>query len=335
LPPFFGNLFSSQGLADMLSFRSRGQKILEPEGGGIQTIDGISETGSDIIPNSDKKRNNGTFVKKLFAHCGQGKESLKMTSHHLRCYSSDVRNNYVALLTEEATMKLRFVLVFCLVLLMCTACTAIRYSSSEQTPIDEVIVGYKRALVVAQEKSLFEEFVKYKELHYTFALYAISELNIEASTNIKKSSSEKGEASMKWPVGGGLGINKTIEVGDEQGTKISLKLAAIGNTPETYKEVKQVFDKTPGLDIIYGIVYYDNSGNPTSTEAGADCEASLYCVPIRNLTDSHKNKGFAYLESYDEYRKLLNTIREIKGKEEKKEGNIKGSACCKENCPCQ
>jgi hypothetical protein len=33
---------------------------------GVSARGGISETGSDIIPNQDKKRNKGAFVNKLY-----------------------------------------------------------------------------------------------------------------------------------------------------------------------------------------------------------------------------------------------------------------------------
>jgi hypothetical protein len=36
---------------------------------GSSARGGISETGSDIIPNSDKKRNRGAFVNELYEIC--------------------------------------------------------------------------------------------------------------------------------------------------------------------------------------------------------------------------------------------------------------------------
>jgi len=45
---------------------------------GASARGGISETGSDIIPNLDKKRNRGAIVNKLAVHCRQG-EKIKFS----------------------------------------------------------------------------------------------------------------------------------------------------------------------------------------------------------------------------------------------------------------
>jgi hypothetical protein len=72
-------------------------------------------------------------------------------------------------------MMLKVIVAVVLVVVTGSGCTSYRYYASNRTPVDEVIVGYKRALVMAQEKTFLEEFVKYKQLPSIFALYRIDE----------------------------------------------------------------------------------------------------------------------------------------------------------------
>lgn len=185
-------------------------------------------------------------------------------------------------------------------------------SSAEQTPMDEVILGYKRALVLAQEKSLFEEFVKFRKLGNTFALYSVTELDITAATTLKKTNSTKGEVSIKWPLEAGISAGKSIEVGDERGANVAVKLTPIGNAPKAYEAVRAVFSK-PEFNNLFGLVYFDSSGNPSDKAAAERCRVALYCVPISCIRDESGNQAFAYLayNAYSSFRSLLDEIRKI------------------------
>ncbi|WP_306537307.1 hypothetical protein [Geobacter sp.] len=207
-------------------------------------------------------------------------------------------------------MKLIIMLLTCLSLLL-PGCTCVKSSLSGNTPVDELVVIYKRALVTATEKSLLEEFVKYKEIGSTFTLYKISEINIEATASISKSSSEKVEASINFPLDGGLGLSKNIEIANQEGAKIFLKLEPLANTPVIYNEIKNIFDNTKGQNELYGIAYYNDEYKAFSENDEKKCRDALYCIPINCLKDSNNNKAFAYINNYGKFRNLIDRIRKI------------------------
>lgn len=207
-------------------------------------------------------------------------------------------------------MKRTFVVTIVLISLIGTGCTSLKHVFfSSQTPLDDVIVDSRRAVVSASEKTLFEEFVKYKELGHTFALYKISEVNIKASTNNTDSSTEK--AGIEFPEK--LSASKDIAVSDAHGAEIAIKLIPVGNDPEIYGRIKEIFNKTHGKDLIYGLAYYDNSGRPVSEDAGNECKAS-YCIAVDGLKDSKGNRAFAYIKDVTALRELNNEIRELSDK---------------------
>lgn len=214
-------------------------------------------------------------------------------------------------------MKLKIILIVFYSLII-TSCTSITYFSG-QTPLDEIIVGYKRALVKASEKTVFEEFVKYKEMGNTFALYSISEINIDATTEVTSASSEKVNAAVKFPISGEIGASKEITMKDTQGGKINLKLKPIGNTPEAYIGIRQIFKDTPGLNRMYELAYYDNQGKVIPEGAYEKCKASVCCIPMDGLPNFNGNRGFAYIKDIKIFRGLIDRIREFNVKESSKD----------------
>lgn len=195
---------------------------------------------------------------------------------------------------RNLTIKL-IVLFACLLISACA-----KVSVTKSIPLDDAIFSYREALVTAQEEFFFEEFVKYKEFRHTFVLHIVSDIKIEATTNIKLAT--KGETKVALDE---LGLIKKIETISTQGGKITISLSPLGNKPEVYEKVKIIFDETTGLGVMYDLVY-------SEIEKSKKCEHALYCIPIAGLVNADGNQGFAYLKSIKEFRKLYDRIRKIK-----------------------
>ena len=214
-------------------------------------------------------------------------------------------------------MKPRVILLLLILSFIGTGCTSIRYSS-DRTPLDDVITGYKRAVVVSSEKSILEEFIKYKEMGETFALYRITEISLVATTEISGSSTESAKASIKIPLNGAeIGAGKEIGMKDTEGGKITIKLEPVAGTPAAYIKIREIFKKQSGLNEVYGLAYYDAFGKLVPEGAADKCKTALYCIPMAGLPVFRGNKGFAYTIDIKKFRAMINEIREFKDESKK------------------
>lgn len=182
-------------------------------------------------------------------------------------------------------------------------CSTANFSQSQQVPLEDVIVANKHALVRAGERMVFEEFVKYKELGSTVALYTIGEVTLDASVKATTSKSGEVTAEAKFP-GGGLGAKATTSVSGEQEGKLEIKLTPLGNSPAVYNSIKEKFGQANGRGGIYGIVYAANADEAKMSP----CTAEDYCFTLRDTSGS---RMYAYLLNVQEFRALLDQIRNI------------------------
>ncbi|MGH7256355.1 MAG: hypothetical protein ACREI3_11315, partial [Nitrospirales bacterium] len=150
----------------------------------------------------------------------------------------------------------RNLLVLCLTLGWCvlSACATPRH---ETTPLSEAILGFKAAVVTAQETAVFEEFVKYKELEHTVALNRITNVRLEVDSNMLQSARTGSEVNLATvPVGGVVGLGTELNVENSQGGTISLEMTPLESEPEAYRTLKRLFDGTEA-SAIYGLLWYD------------------------------------------------------------------------------
>jgi hypothetical protein len=155
----------------------------------------------------------------------------------------------------------------------------------------------KRNVIISQERSLFEEYVKYQEFSHHFSLYSISNLKLKTSFQIENSNEIGSTATASQSPSITIsGKSKTILT---HGGTITLELIPLKT--KYYHYVKFAFDYFKGK-IKYHLFYY---GFPVkaSTENGdlsqdimKKCHfQSLYCVPIDGLTNSKGQEAWAYL----------------------------------------
>ena len=182
-------------------------------------------------------------------------------------------------------------------------------------PIDEVIVAHKRALSDAQSKTLFEEFVGYRELGSTFNLSAITNTSIEVSTTVTDQATEVASAKFVLPKGGEFGNQLTIGVTNTQNGKTNITLVPIANSPQAYRAIKAAFDGVGGRGKIYELLFYDSNGNafddfgkPLPLDVKRRCAEENYCFHVLHLFNANQQAGFAYLKDVREFRKLFDTI---------------------------
>ncbi len=174
---------------------------------------------------------------------------------------------------------------------------------TQQVPLEDAIVASKRALVRSGERMVFEEFVKYKELGSTVALYSIGDVTLDTSVKTTITQSAENETKATLP-GGSIGVKETASVSHDQDGKLEVKLKALGNSPETYKLVKEKFSKSTGRGGIYDLT----SPHDTDPAKVAQCTTENYCFRLRDKAGS---EVYAYLSHVDQFRALLDEIRMI------------------------
>lgn len=188
-----------------------------------------------------------------------------------------------------------------IVVVACVAITALSGCSSilpsQKTPLENVIVATKQAITKSSEKTLFEEFVKYKEHHHTFDLYKLDSATLEAVTTVERSSSKTFGTSVSaqpsfWPTTAAR-AETTIAVKNSEQGKIMLTLSPLANDPGVYDEVKKIFNKIEYRSI-YGIGDRD------------DClkERKPFCFHL-------DGSRYAYLKNRDLFRLMIKEIDEL------------------------
>ena len=206
-------------------------------------------------------------------------------------------------------MNLTWSLAYVGLYVICSAgCCATRFPEG-QTPINEVIVANKHALVKAGEKLVFEEFVKYKEIGFTFALYRISSATIEVSTQISttKTNAVNAGVSLSPTPGGQFGASTTITVNNQESGNLTITLSPIADSLKVYKEVQSIFETTDGRGYIYN-VYFSNTGS----ECNKETYENNYCFTFNMKDDQGKYVViFAYIKDMIKFRELLDKLRKI------------------------
>ena len=200
--------------------------------------------------------------------------------------------------------------------ILCTSCATPWIASQTHTPLAEVIVANKHAMVKAGDELLFEEFVKYKELRHTFSLYEIASASIEVDTSVSNNSANVMNAHMSLS-GGTLGASKTITVNNQLAGKLKIKLTPVGDSPQIYSQIKTVFRHTNGRGYIYDLGYFGRHGHLhgldgktlSRKDASADCNADNYCFPLQK--DKNGRTEFAYLNNVGDFRALSDKMRRI------------------------
>ena len=190
-------------------------------------------------------------------------------------------------------MKNRFsnILTFFFIALIC-GCASTPSTSS----IDELLFDLKRSVIISQERSLFEEYVKYNTFnqHY-FSLYTLSGLTLNTSVSVQKSSEIDSSFKISKPPEAGIsGKLKTITT---HGGKITLSLNPL--PPIKYYEVKKRFEyfkRKIKIDLFYVDLNgnaFDEKGKPHQSYE-SECHLSLYCVPLDGWFDTKGRKAWAY-----------------------------------------
>ena len=183
----------------------------------------------------------------------------------------------------------------------------------------DVIVATKDALTTAQEKLLFEELVKYKELGSTFSLYVVKSSLIEVDTATSNTVSSQSNENVQFslPIPAQI-VNQRISVLDNSETeKLTVSLVPLGK--DLYNKVKSLFDRTPGKEQLYGLIYFKENGQPIEAdgspieipEAQKKCNETTYCFEVKGMQNKIGKIVFAYLMNGAELRKLIDEIREI------------------------
>ena len=135
-----------------------------------------------------------------------------------------------------------------------------------QATMADVIVATKDALTTAQEKLLFEELVKYKELGSTFSLYVVksSVIEVDAATSNTVSSQSNANVQFSLPIPVQI-VNQRISMLDNSETeKLTVSLVPLGK--DLYNKVKSLFDLPPGKEPLYGLIYFAENGQPIEAD---------------------------------------------------------------------
>lgn len=172
-------------------------------------------------------------------------------------------------------------------------------STSSAPPVDKLLFDLKRNVIISQELTLFEEYVKYQKFRHYFSLYSITGLTLNTSIKVEKSS-ETGIDVTASP-SPSAGISNKLKIIATHGGVITLKLIPLGK--EYYPFTKKIFEHFR-MEIKYVVFYppikaFSEKGNPDRTNLN-ECHLSLYCVPIDGLMDERGRQAWAYLISTPE-----------------------------------
>ncbi|MBI5814088.1 MAG: hypothetical protein HZB29_00575 [Nitrospinae bacterium] len=136
----------------------------------------------------------------------------------------------------------------------------------ETIPLDESILENKRALVLAQEKIIFEEYVKHKELGTAISVSKIEGLEFDA--------------------------------GDQSG-RVKIKLTPLPGAALT--KLTEIFNKDYWDSKGKPVVFYKLFSPEAAKKGGGDddrksCAQSLICISVPGLRDDDGRQVFAYLK---------------------------------------
>jgi len=153
--------------------------------------------------------------------------------------------------------------LFCYVPNAALAETQVKTSPRLPAPLDETILGYKRSLVQAQEKIVFEEYIRHKELGTAISVSKIAGLEFETGDHADK-----------------VKITLTPAPGAAQ-----VKLAEIFH--------KDYWDAN-GKPIQFYKLFSPESSK--KSDDNLNCSLSLICMPVAGLKSNDGKQLCAYLK---------------------------------------
>lgn len=159
-----------------------------------------------------------------------------------------------------------------------------------------MIFDYKNQLETAEDRILFEEFVKYKELRSTFDLYMLTGITLKATAQVSNSNEISGGAGYS-STGPEVHAQDSLTISKTQGANITFSIVPLADQPTTYEKVKDVFKKFQKKEI-YDLIYPTNSNNDNENSQeikAGPCPQALLCVRVKGLTNPQGLPAWGYL----------------------------------------
>lgn len=176
----------------------------------------------------------------------------------------------------------------------------------ETVPLEDVIADHKFALQHASQQAIFDQFVRYSELGYTFSLYSLADATIEIGTQLSTTGTRKASAnigSLLASPSASIGAERSVVVKRGQDNKVTVKYMPLGNKPKVYKQIKDVFRELKNEpNRIYGLLYTNKSNQidcGNTGETAYACEDKGQTEGVRAQSVAIDKKKFDELCSWN------------------------------------